>query len=154
MTAQGEDILAWTEATISRIEEAAQRATKGTWRTHDTHLDLGGHTATILVGRGNDTELLAWLPTMSYESWDETRNAWNNAEHIALNDPASVLRRCAADRKQLELHGPMEDPEVVGDDLHCTSCRVTAIGEFDAAPWPCATVRALAEGYGWTEGER
>lgn len=164
MTVQGEDLLAWLNAAITRREETAQRATGTPWRTHDTHLDLGGHTATVLTGEGNDTELLAWVPTMSHESWDETRNAWNNAEHIALNDPQSVLRRCAADRKLLKLHqavpdhGRYSEPECPADcdGKHngppvCMACR-SYVG--DPLQAPCHTVLALAQGYGWTEGER
>ncbi|MFD3568483.1 hypothetical protein [Streptomyces sp. NPDC058667] len=69
------------------LREHAQDATPGPWRQHDTHLDLGGHTATVLSGKGNETELRAWLPTMSHEPWDETRNAWANASYMALMDP-------------------------------------------------------------------
>lgn len=149
VTAQGEGILAWLDRAISEREGAARLATQGVWRTHDTHLDLGGHTATVLVGERNDTELLAWLPTMSHASWDEARNAWNNAEHIALNDPASVLRRCAADRKLLKLHG---------GNMH--SCPATNENDY-LDEWThfgyedtCPVVQLLAEGYGRMEGER
>jgi len=147
MTAQGGDLLAWLETAITEREDAARLATQGVWRTHDTHLDLGGHTATVLVGERNDTELLAWLPTMSHAPWDEARNAWNNAEHIAANDPASVLRRCAADRKLLELHAQDSLPNGIDLD-ECRTCG--GVNE----PWPCPTLLTLAEGYGWTEGER
>jgi len=147
MTAQGGDLLAWLETAITEREDAARLATQGVWRTHDTHLDLGGHTATVLVGERNDTELLAWLPTMSHAPWDEARNAWNNAEHIAANDPASVLRRCAADRKLLELHAQDSLPNGIDLD-ECRTCG----GANE--PWPCPTLLTLAEGYGWTEGER
>ncbi|MFF0009546.1 DUF6221 family protein [Streptomyces tibetensis] len=149
MTAQGEDILAWLETAISEREETARRATQTDWRTHDTHLDLGGHTATVLTGERNDTQLLAWVPTMSHEPWDETRNAWNNAEHIALNDPASVLRRCAADRKLLKLHG---------GNMH--SCPATDETDY-LDEWThfdysqaCPVVELLAESYGRTGGAR
>lgn len=164
MTAPGEDILAWLETAISEREETARRATRTAWRTHDTHLDLGGHTATVLTGERNDTQLLAWVPTMSHEPWDEARNAWNNAEHIALNDPAAVLRRCAADRKLLALHQPVADhgrysePQcpIECDGQHsgpsvCASCR-DYVG--DPVEAPCPTVLLIAEGYGWTGGKR
>jgi hypothetical protein len=148
MTAQGGDILAWLDNAISEREETAQRATQTSWRTHDTHLPLGGHTATILTGKRNDTELLAWVPTMSHESWDETRNAWNNAEHIALNDPASVLRRCAFDRTLLKLHGgnmhscPATDETGYLDEW-------TQFGYHDV----CPVVEGLADSYGWTAAQ-
>lgn len=81
-------------AAASLLREAAGHATPGPWRTHDTHLgSAGGHTATVLTDRPNinDTELIAWLPTMSHEPWDETRNAWRNAGWMALMDPSVGL---------------------------------------------------------------
>ena len=148
MTAQGEDILAWLETAITEREETARRATQTPWRTHDTHLDHGGHTATVLAGKRNDTELLAWLPTMSHQYWDEKRNVWNNAEHIAANDPTAVLRRCAADRKLLELHG--------GRGHACPAYDYD--GDLDEFARfynheMCPVVEHLAEGYGWTAGQ-
>lgn len=71
-----------------QLRQAASDATPGPWRQHDTHLDLGGHTATVLSGKGNDTQLRAWLPTMSHEPWDETRNVWADATYIALMGPS------------------------------------------------------------------
>lgn len=67
--------------------ETADAATPGPWRYHDTHLDLGGHTATVLAGEGNDTRLVAWLPSWSHQPWDETHNPWRNARHAALWHP-------------------------------------------------------------------
>ncbi|QLJ06774.1 hypothetical protein HZZ00_37735 (plasmid) [Streptomyces sp. NEAU-sy36] len=156
MTAQGEDVLAWLEQAINEREETARRAShQKLWRTHDTHLDLGGHTATVLTGERNDTELLAWVPTMSHQPWDESRNAWNNAEHIALNDPASVLCRCAADRKILDLHSRIEDGTQLSVDFpQCKTCCEEGGYEREAETFPCLTLRLLAEGYGWTGGER
>lgn len=163
VTAQGGDLLAWLDAAITEREETAQRATQTPWRTHDTHLDLGGHTATVLTGERNDTKLLAWVPTMSHEPWDETRNAWNNAEHIALNDPESVLRRCAADRKILAAYAsllsaasqPEDDrnplcmpSEEAMEWLDRGSARSSA---HEALKLLRPVMEALAEGYGWAE---
>lgn len=81
------------------------------------------------------------------------------AKHITLHDPVSVLRRCAADRKLMALHNV---PAVVypnsgarADDRRCVGCG------FDSHEEPmvddvndCPTLRALAEGYGWTGGEQ
>jgi hypothetical protein len=100
------DTLAATiRAGLDADEEAARVATAGPWRTHDTHLNDGGHTATVLTERDdlNRTELVAWLPTWSHEPWDERRNVWNNAAHVARNDPATVLARVARDRRLLDL---------------------------------------------------
>ncbi|MFJ2202455.1 DUF6221 family protein [Streptomyces violaceusniger] len=64
--------------------------------------------------------------------------------HIALNDPETVLRRCAADRKILELHGGRGHWCVVID----TDGDVDEFAKlYDSDV--CTTVRLLAEGYGW-----
>jgi len=58
--------------------------------------------------------------------------------HIARQSPAVVLRRIAADRKQLALHRaePGQHPDFCGYDKH---------------QLPCPGLRLLAEGWGWTE---
>lgn len=73
------------------LRSLATAATPGPWRQHDTHLGQYGHTATVLSGERNDTELRAWLPTMSHESWDEARNVWNDAAYIAAMHPGVGL---------------------------------------------------------------
>lgn len=74
-------------AAAETLRGLAADATPGPWRQHDTHLGQYGHTATVLSGEGTTTELRAWLPTMSQESWDETRNVWNDAAYIAAMHP-------------------------------------------------------------------
>jgi hypothetical protein len=68
--------------------------------------------------------------------------------HIAAADPASVLRRCAADRKLLDLHGgrghgcPAYDYD--GDlDEHARFYNHEV----------CPVVEHLADGYGWPAGQ-
>ncbi|WNI19212.1 hypothetical protein [Actinacidiphila sp. ITFR-21] len=86
----------------TRLDEVAGAATPGPWRAHDTHLGQYGHAATILSGEGNDTDLRAWLPSMSQGYWDETRNVWADAAYMAAVDPlvgadfAGMLRAAAA----------------------------------------------------------
>lgn len=103
-------------AAAALLREAASHATPGPWRTHDTHLgSAGGHTATVLTDRSdiNDTELVAWLPTMSHEPWDEARNAWRNAGWMALMHPGVGLAvaRWLESWAGVELseHGPMPE---------------------------------------------
>lgn len=74
-------------AAADKIRKLAESATPGPWRSHDTHLGQYGHTATVLSGERNATELRAWLPTMSQEPWDETRNVWADAAFIAAMHP-------------------------------------------------------------------
>ena len=54
---------------------------------------------------------------------------------------AAVLRRCAADRKILDLHPQAEDYRWL-----CALCREE--GQNIDCTYPCDTIRLLAEGYG------
>lgn len=74
-------------AAAEKLRKLATNATPGPWRQHDTHLGQYGYTATVLSGEGNDTDLRAWLPSMSHEPWDETRNACPDAMYIAAMHP-------------------------------------------------------------------
>lgn len=99
------------------------------------------------------------------------------AKFIATNDPASVLRQVAGARKLLELHAVMEIPnrEPVGNPVvridhagreirHWPEGSITGwhqVGTYyrcehcesqdDYLPWPCPTIKLLAEMWGWTE---
>ena len=78
------------------------------------------------------------------------------AYHIALNDPAAVLRRCAADRKILAEHAPQPDGSSSPDIQQCRTC--SSSGDVDdwyqyLVPYPCPTVLAVAEGYGFDQPE-
>ncbi|MFD3638255.1 hypothetical protein [Streptomyces griseus] len=126
-------------AAADLLREAAGHATPGPWRTHDTHLGgVGGHTATVLTDRPNlnDTELIAWLPTMSHEPWDEARNAWRNAGWMALVHPGVGLALAAWLESwvgvDLSEHGPM--PE---DAQHALA---VARQLLDGAPAPAVWV--------------
>ena len=74
-------------AAAEKLRALATAATPGPWRDHDTHLGQYGYAATVLSGEGNDTDLRAWLPSMSQTPWDETRNAWPDAAYIATMHP-------------------------------------------------------------------
>jgi hypothetical protein len=75
------------QTAAEKLRKLASAATPGPWRQHDTHLGQYGYTATVLSGEGNDTDLRAWLPSMSHEPWDETRNVWPDAQYIAAMHP-------------------------------------------------------------------
>ncbi|MEU8158137.1 hypothetical protein AB0B94_31165 [Micromonospora sp. NPDC048986] len=74
-------------AAAATLRKAGSAATPGPWRTHDTYLNTGGYTATVLSGPPGQSDLRAWLPTLSGKPWDERRNVWNDAAWIALVDP-------------------------------------------------------------------
>lgn len=77
--------------------------------------------------------------------YDEGAPTQEEADHIVRHDPAAVLRRITADRKQLARHR---------DDGNgkCVECGQG----YELADWgpdaPCDTIRDLAEGWGWGEG--
>lgn len=96
-----DDLVRWLGEQLDEDERMARAATSGPWRAHDTHLGQYGYAATVLSGEGNDTDLRAWLPSMSQEPWDEARNVWADAEHVAEWDPARVLREISVDRELL-----------------------------------------------------
>lgn len=92
--------------------------------------------------------------------WNGSYEGMFTAQHIVANDPAAVLRRIAADRKQLELHAAVPDHgrfsergcDATCDGVHdeppvCRSCRNYTGDPIEA---PCDTVEILAEGWGWS----
>lgn len=157
MTAQGEDILAWLDRAISEREEAVRSAATDpiASMSHQFASDAETLRRDISCGRS------AQDGRLEYDKGQADALHWASVvlpermKPLSLHDPESVLRRCAADRKLLELHQPMEDPAVIPPNyLHCHTCCAPLLGEMDQVPFPCATVLALAEGYGWTGGER
>lgn len=147
MSAQDGDLLARLKTAISAREEAARAVG---WDSIET-VDYLWSTKHLLLRRADES-----LATTELDA--------DLAAHIALNDPQSVLRRCAADRKLLELHqavpdhGRYSEPECPDDcdGQHsgppvCMACRGYAGNPLQA---PCHTMLALAEGYGLAEGEQ
>ena len=140
MTAQGEDILAWLETAMAVRAQKAQEACaggEGRWHSGWCPEDKleEGETSGAGVSDERDRTVV----------YDEGRPNRAQSVHIAANDPASVLRRCAADRKLLELHGgrahscPAYDYD--GDlDEHARFYNHEV----------CPVVQHLADGYGWT----
>lgn len=147
MTAQGEGILVYLDRAIGAREDTARAAVEAVGGA-----DWDGLAREVSVAvPGGDTVADGVMYGDLYEPMKQPAS-----DHIALNDPASVLRRCAADRKLIDLHQPDG-----GDCPVCAwpeSCEEDSEGNsewyrsaFDA---PCATLRALAEGYGWTEAKQ
>lgn len=74
------------------------------------------------------------------------------AYHIVDHDPATVLRRCAADRKILAIHAPTGG---AWTPYACQGCGSDSeYGDFVEHTNDCETLQALAEGYGLTEEQR
>ncbi len=137
MTAPGEDVLAWMEHAITEREQVAQAAAalqddpENGWGIVDD--------SSYAV----PSKQRAISPHIGFTHEPES------AEHIVLNNPAKVLRRCAADRKLLKLHaGNMHSCPATDETDYLDEW--THFGYEDL----CPVVRGLAEGYGWTEGDR
>ena len=113
-----------------RLRELSGAATAGPWRAHDTHLGQYGHTATLVSGEGNTTDLRAWLPSMSQQSWDERRNVWADAEYIAAMHPGVGLALAVwldAEARRLEATARPEWQEIVG--AHALAVARQILGE-------------------------
>ncbi|MFJ7297584.1 DUF6221 family protein [Streptomyces collinus] len=158
MTAQGEDLLAWLHGAITRAEESARSAA----------VDPIGRMSRSFAG---DAETLrrdiasgrsAQDGRLEYDKGQADALHWASVvlpermKPLSLHDPASVLRRCAADRKLIAAHPVTRDVITVQPDgthgFGCAVCHhedLLTVGDG----W-CDTLLALAEGYGWTGGER
>jgi hypothetical protein len=126
-------------AETQRIAEAARGHGEGRW-----HHETGYHSGRVEDERGE---------TVVY---DEGAPLEEEAAHIALHDPANVLRRCAADRKILAVHAPRDRRWY--DDYVCEGCGYDGADYCSEPNTPhvndCPTLLALAEGYGLTEEQR
>lgn len=118
-----QSLLTWLDRAISEREDAARQAAPGPWAT-----DMDNDQVVAV-----DSVTVADVFSLSGGQLRST------ALHIAANDPASVLRRCATDRKLLKSLKALIEGDYIDDGEPVLAEHVLGI---------------LAEGYGWTEGER
>jgi len=114
---------------LAAIEETEQMATmvpedRREWRTGE----LGYEGYVVMDGKGDRVVFSEQLGV---------------DHHIARHDPASVLRRCAADRKLVELHRQSSELGWL-----CELCG--GEGQNIDCTYPCDTLRLVADGYGIT----
>jgi len=126
VTAQGEDLLAFLERMVSKLEADVDR-----W--HDAECSF--HDTTVI-----DLTVLQDTATL-----------------CDCEGPTGVRRRCAADRKLINLHQRVVlhaggGARYFETTTVCKSCEPPR--QFPETAYPCPTIVALAEGYGWTEGDR
>lgn len=142
MTSKSGAIVAWLSNAISERENAA--------------LETLDSDAQFAMRRGE--EPAPW--TLTSEARGEIRDADERAtlrvefaspsvvHHLTVNDPRSILRRCAADRKLLNLHaGKMHSCPATDETGYLDEWT-----QFDHSE-VCPVVKHLAEGYGWTAGQ-
>jgi hypothetical protein len=128
------DLHGWISQKIDAVEERARACPPWPW-TYDADEE------TVLAA---DQICVAEAFALSDR---QTRAV---GQYIVANDPAAVLRRCAADRKLLEIHnyrGGNWEPYA------CNGCGSDDIGSLVDHVNDCETLQALAEGYGITEDE-
>ncbi|WP_055693433.1 DUF6221 family protein [Streptomyces prasinopilosus] len=150
MTAQGGDLLAWLDNAIGERERMAQESVE-----QATVNLAGAEASSVSVWRVIERPATGTF-VATCDQWDRVAEVvptygGAHAEHIAANDPASVLRRCAADRKLIA-------------EVRRTAANAKYHPSSEPyAAWAEAMQRALelvAEGYGWTgqtppiEGDR
>jgi len=80
-------------------------------------------------------------------TYDEGSPSSGEAAHIALHDPARVLRQVAAHREIVERHRPVDETAAGPQCDHCTHRD-----EPGWVRWPCPDVRAIAGIYGVGDG--
>ncbi|MGV2914770.1 DUF6221 family protein [Streptomyces alfalfae] len=135
MTAQGEGILAWLDNAIS-VHESAATAAAVPYGRHwvqgfpEQHKVPGLHYA----WDADMVHLSQTDPHMAYQCLTD-----EIAALTVMHDPASVLRRCAADRKLVESLKAVIEGDYIDDGEPVLAEHVLEI---------------LAEGYGWPADER
>lgn len=154
-SAQGGDLLAWLDRAIDERERMAQESVEQA----TVHL-AGAEASFVSVWRVVERPATGTF-VATCDQWDRVAEvvptySGAHADHIAANDPAAVLRRCAADRKLIGMHGTWTDEErtLIGEpasDQSCKGCGFNNQEEPMVADYRhCPVLLALAEGYGWT----
>lgn len=125
-----DQLVVWLRETMNAAWRDAEEATPGPW----TVRGLGRHDqAAILQDTG--TRSPAGFPTGPAFMDAQGSRATADARHAARHNPASVLRRIAADRKTVD------DCDDILHDFVFGAFRKLAED----------TIRNLAEGYGWKD---
>ena len=150
------DLAEWLETAIGELEQAAELATTGPWVATS-------HGFVDVVPSSSSGAFVA-SAAYAYPDGSSDPILQADAEHIALNDPAAVLRRCAADRKILDLvrrgiaghPGPCvnDDDQDPADYTPRDSCERHIEWSKTAIMDPAVqqlVLDALAEGYGYQE---
>lgn len=124
---------------LTPIRERLAAASAGPWRTHDTHLDWGGYTHTVLGPERREpgsqpgwerlaTEGIAWCPTFEGSPRAAPRNAQANAAFIAASyeDVTVLLAEVERLRAILDDSPPYHVMDLREDGFtikHPISCR-------------------------------
>lgn len=126
-----------TEA-LDQAERLARGASPGPWRHVGRNMiEPAAPIEVTEADWGRDGHTLMFVHA------NEGQGAWSvpDVAHIAANDPATVLRAVAADRRVLERHAPCGRFDHNDLSGHCGVCWKR---------WPCEDIRDLADRLGVT----
>lgn len=94
------DLIPWLRAQILARKDAAEQATGTAWRVEETLVERpdggGDEVARLIDAERGDTLVEVTFGRPSLTSYD--------LQHMALNDPAQVIRDCEADLALLDAH--------------------------------------------------
>ncbi|WP_282790917.1 DUF6221 family protein [Streptomyces sp. CC224B] len=134
------DLHAWITQQVEHTRLVALNATPQNWRD-ETSPEHG-----FRVGTADGAEWVAFTGAPD----DDPKQPAADARHIAMHDPAAVLRRCEADRRILAIHYAINNGY---DDPVCDGCGTAGI--YDN--WiteninDCPILLALAHAHGITD---
>lgn len=153
----GADLVAWLEAELGRVERLAEDAPSvgEPWTAGGADYGPEVRVGSPAEGDGwyREGASSAWSCDDPYDDCASARASFvAEAELVAsFGSPVSVLRRVSADRQILAEHA--------SDGGDCRVCCEEGVSEYvhdygvvevrTAVPWPCRTVRLLAEAWGW-----
>lgn len=115
---------------IECVEDTARKAIGDEWR-----VKLANGRAYVARAEAQDLHVVA-------ETGD-----WATACHIARQDPKATLRRCAADRKIVEMYSTALDLVAVTEDTILRGSARVRLGAYERV------LRALAEAYDLTDAQ-
>lgn len=131
------DLVEFLEQRLSEDEVAAKAASEG-GLSHFSHWE---------VGRSSVHAGLSTVKDVGRAAVDAEATTREYATHSARWDPARVLAECVAKRALLDLHsqGIEEDPAGTPYSTGCDECSPDWPMPGYGQPWPCMTLRLIAE---------
>jgi hypothetical protein len=141
-----DDLAAYLLARYDEIKQVARAAmsASGHWRWEHGIGDMCNEPECPygeLMEKPGPGETHDGVKLMEVHGYD-VKQAWQGAAHIAMHDPAAVLRDVEAKRRIVELHEPV--------DGYCTECLVSESDiygkQYEEAP--CWHLRILAQPFG------
>jgi hypothetical protein len=152
-------MVVWLRETLDRAEQIARIIDPGGYAPQTWHVMPSRSRRWAWVY--SKSRLLGEPPEAAAREDEQpvaiVRTGRNEHLHIAGQDPDAVLRRIAADRKILAEHADdgYGDCKRCADnhdgDCECGTVSYSGYHLREQLGYPCATIRNLAEGWGWTE---